>query len=147
MNGLRDKLGYGEEISLQGEGGKLLYDVDFEDLLDRTLKDLGLFEGRTLIVVDEETNRVNLEFLISEGPDLIVPEVGDIPSKPVEIQAKSNGVENGIENALENGTGKKRPREDDENLEFRKKARVAVEGESSNDVIVIDEDEDTVMID
>ena len=100
-----------------------------------------------MIVVDEETNRVNLEFLISEGPELIVPEVGGIPLKPVEKQAKPNGVENGIGNGLENGIGKKRAREDDENLEFRKKARVAVEGESSNDVIIIDEDEDTVMID
>lgn len=141
---LRDKFGYGEEISLQGEGGKLLYDIDFEDLLDRPLKDLGLYEGRTLIVVDEDTDRVNVEFLISEGEELIIPEVGEIPSKPAEVNAKQNGMENGVENGI---VGKKRVREDEEDMEFRKRARVAVEGESVNDVIIIDEDEDTVMID
>jgi ubiquitin-like 1-activating enzyme E1 B len=141
---LRGEFGYGEEISLQAEGGKLLYDIDFDDLLDRPLKDLGLHEGRTLIVVDEDTDRVNVEFLISEGEELVIPVLGDIPSKPTEVKAKENGVENGVD---ENGTGKKRQREDDEDIEFRKKARVAVEGDAANDVIIIDEDEDMVMID
>ena len=144
----RDKFEYGEEISLQAEGGKLLYDIDFEDLLDRSLGDLGLFEGRTLIVVDEDTDRVNVEFLISEGDELIIPELGgEIPSKPAETKTKQqNGVEPHA--VVENGTGKKREREDDEgDMQFRKKARVAVEGDGMNDVIIIDEDEDTVMID
>lgn len=148
MELLREKFGYGEEISLQAEGGKILYDIDFEDLLDRPLKDLGLHEGRTLIVVDEETDRVNVEFLISEGEELVMPTLGAIPSKPAEAQKKENGMENGVENGVENGLGKKRLREDDdEDMEFRKKARVAVEGEGANDVIIIDEDEDTFMID
>ena len=147
---LRNKFGYGEEISLQAEGGKLLYDIDFEDLLDRPLKDLGLFEGRTLIIVDEDTtDRVNVEFLITEGSEFIIPDIIDIPSKPAEVKAKQNGVENGVEEhgAVNGMAGKKRVREDEEDMEFRKRARVAVEGEGGNDVIVIDEEEDTVMID
>jgi hypothetical protein len=140
---LHDDLDYGEEISLLGEGGKLLYDIDFEDLLGRSLKDVGLIEGRTLTVVDEETDRVNLEFLITESEGFVTPIVGTIPKKPPVAKQEVNGVENGIEN----GVGKKRAREDDDDIEFRKKARVGVEGEGPNDIILIDEDDDTVMID
>ena len=146
---LHDELGYGEEISLLAEGGKLLYDIDFDDLLSRYVKDIGLIEGRTLTVVDEEDDRVNVEFIISEGETFISPEIGIIPKKPPVEQEETNGVEtNGVENGVtENGAVRqKRLREDeDEDLEFRKKARVAVEG--TRDIILIDEDDDTVMID
>ena len=57
-------------FSLLAEGGKLLYDIDFDDLLNRYVKDIGLIEGRTLTVVDEEDDRVNVEFIISEGETL-----------------------------------------------------------------------------
>ena len=141
---LSDELGYGEEISLLAEGGKLLYDIDFDDLLSRYVKDIGLVEGRTLTVVDEEDDRVNVEFIISEGETFIPPEMGTIPKKPPVEHEETNRVENGV---TENGVaGKKRLREDeDDDLEFRKKARVAVEG--TRDIILIDEDDDTVMID
>jgi hypothetical protein len=147
---LRDELGYGEEISLLGDGGKLLYDIDFDDLLSRCVQDVGLTEGRTLTVVDEEFDRVNVEFIISEGDEFIIPkDLGTIPKKPVEETSEMNGVENGLEkhadNGVENNVGKKRVREDDDDVAFRKKARVAVEGD--RDVILIDEDDDTVMID
>jgi hypothetical protein len=141
---LSDELGYGEEISLLAEGGKLLYDIDFDDLLSRYVKDIGLVEGRTLTVVDEEDDRVNVEFIISEGETFIPPEIGIIPEKPPVEQEVKNGVENGI---TENGAiGKKRLREEDhDDLELRKKARVGMEG--TRDIIMIDEDDDTVMID
>jgi len=147
---LKDDLGYGEEISLLGDSGKLLYDIDFDDLLSRCVKDVGLIEGRTLTVVDEEFDRVNVEFIISEGEVFIIPkDLGTIPKKPVEEKMEMNGVENGVEkrtdNGVENNVGKKRVREEDDDVEFRKKARVAVEGD--RDVIFIDEDDDTVMID
>ena len=139
---LRDELGYGEEISLLAEGGKLLYDIDFDDLLTRYVKDIGLIEGRTLTVVDEEDDRVNVEFIISEGQTFIPPELGTIPKKPFKQEA--NGIDNGVtENSA---AGKKRLREDeDDELEFRKKARVT--GEGTRDIILIDEDDNTVMID
>ena len=147
---VREDLGYGEEVSLVGEGGKLLYDIDFEDLLERKVGDVGLSEGRTLTVMDEEGDRVNVEFIITEGDTFTPPQLGRIPSKPPpqekpeeeEEVAVTNGVENGV------GPGKKRPREEEEemDMEFRKKARVGVEGSSSQDIIVIDDD-DTIMID
>jgi ubiquitin-like 1-activating enzyme E1 B len=142
---LRDELGYGEEISVLGDGGKLLYDIDFDDLLERTLKDLGIGEGRTLTIVDEESERVNVELIISEGDSFLTPNVGDIPIKPPEAKQEDKEP-NGV--ALENGTGKKRSREDeDDDLDFRKKARVGVEGQGPNDIIIIDEDDDAVLID
>src|SRR5271155_1531820 len=152
---VREDLGYGEEISLVGEGGKLLYDVDFEDLLERKVGELGLSEGRTLIVMDEEGDRVNVEFIINEGDTFTHPELGCIPSKPPpqekpeeeEEEGEKVAVTNGVENGV--GQGGKRPREEEEDemdMKFRKKARVGVEGSLSKDIIVIDDD-DTIMID
>lgn len=149
---LRDEMGYGEEVSLVGEGGKLLYDVDFEDLLEREVSDVGLHEGRTLTVMDEEEDRVNVEFIITEGDEFIIPHLGVVPSKPPpqenpeeEEEGEVLTVMNGV---VENGVaGKKRLREEEEaDMEFRKKARVGVEDASSQDIIIIDED-DTIMID
>jgi len=121
----------------------VLYDIDFDDLLERNLRDLGLAEGRTLTVLDEEGDRVNVEFLISESEQFVNPQLGDIPSKPpgkaVNGAARGNDVEI---------TNKKRGREEEDDFEFRKKARVAEEDTTTLDenVIVI-EDDDTVMID
>src|SRR5271154_2047510 len=107
---LIEDLEYNEEISLLGEGGKLLYDIDFDELLSRKTNEIGLIEGRTLIVVDEELNRVNLEFIISEGEEFHGPKnLGKIPEKPhVEEKPEENGQ---VEvNGVENGIGKKRGR-------------------------------------
>jgi hypothetical protein len=138
---VREDLGYGEEVSLVGEGGKLLYNVDFEDLLERKVGEVGLSEGRTLIVMDEEGDHVDVEFIINEGDTFTHPQLGRIPSKSPpqekpeeeeeeETVAVTNGVENGV------GQGKKRPREEEEEMEmeFRKKARVGVEGSLSQDI-------------
>src|SRR5271154_4833587 len=105
---VREDLGYGEEVSLVGEGGKLLYDVDFEDLLEQKVGEVGLLEGRTLIVVDEEGDRVNVEFIINEGDTFTHPELGRIPSKPPpqekpeeeeeEEAGEKVSVTNGVEN-------------------------------------------------
>ena len=150
---LREEMGYGEEVSLVGEGGKLLYDIDFEDLLDRRVGEVGLYEGRTLTVMDEEGDHVNVEFIINEGDEFITPQLGFIPSKPPQQkkpEEEEDGEEIAVTNGVENGVveaGKKRSREEDVemDMEFRKKARVGVEG-SSQDIIVIDDD-DTIMID
>jgi hypothetical protein len=139
-------LGYGEEIVLLGEGGRLLYDIDFEDLLSSYTKDIGLTEGRTLTVVDDEMDRVNVEFIISEGQGLVVPEMGEIPKKPPQPKEEPNGIENGVENS----STKKRARDDDDDdddAELRKRAKITVEGNGKQDIILIDEDDDTVMID
>jgi hypothetical protein len=152
---VREELGYGEEVSLVGEGGKLLYDVDFEDLLEQKVGEVGLSEGRTLIVMDEEGDRVNVEFIINEGDIFTHPELGRIPSKPPpqekpeeeeEAEAEKVAVTNGVENGV--GQGKKRLREEEEmDMEFRKKARVGVEDNSSSQDIIVIDDDDTIMID
>jgi hypothetical protein len=96
--------------------------------------------------VDDEAERVNVEFLIVEGEGLVSVEVGEIP-----LRVKNEGGAN----------GKKRGREDDDDG-LRKKVRVEREqvekveeeevdkvdkmGSSFEDGIVI-EDDDTVMID
>jgi len=146
---LRGTLLYGEEISLLGEGGKLLYDIDFEDLLPRPCQEIGLVQGRTLTVVDEDedSNRVNLEFLISEGPKFRFPSVEEIPRKPPPRKEEGRDVvENGVD--MENGVLRKRAREDDGEAVFRKKARVAVENDGEHEIFIIeDEDDDTIMLD
>jgi ubiquitin-like 1-activating enzyme E1 B len=140
---LRDRLGYGEEFSLLGEGGRLLYDVDFDDLLHRWCVEVGVVEGRTLTVVDEddETNRVNLEFLVSEGIDYQFPAVQDIPQRPPKKkEPKKEVVENG-------GVLGKRGRDDDGDVEFRKRARVAVENDGEHEIFIIEDDDDIIMLD
>jgi hypothetical protein len=132
-------LGYGEKNSLLGEGGKLLYDIDFHDLLDQSVKEIGLVEGRTLTVVDEESERVNVEFIIMEYTEFHVPRVGNIPKQPTPKEAENgDDEENGVaKNRVEKGMdgGRKRAREDDvDDEEFRKRARVAEDG----DAILID---------
>jgi len=55
-------------------------------------------------------------------------------------------VENGVD--IENGVLGKRVREDDGEIEFRKKARVAVENDGEHEIFIIeDDDDDTIMID
>lgn len=138
---LRGRLGYGEEFSLLGEGGRLLYDVDFEDLLGRSCVEVGVVEGRTVTVVDEddETNRVNLELLVSEGLEYEFPSVPDIPQRPPKKEELKKEV-------VENGVLGKRGRDGDDDLEFRKRARVAVENDGEHEIIVI-EDDDIIMLD
>lgn len=122
----------------------MLYDIDFEDLLPSLVKDIGLTEGRTLTVVDEEMDRVNVELIISEGEGFIMPGIGAIPKKPPQLKEEPNGIENGVEN----GTTKKRARgEEEEDTELRKRAKTATESNGQQDIILIDEDDDTVMID
>ena len=142
IDGFREKLGYGEEIALIDDGGRLLYDVDFDELLDREMKDVGLIDGRTLTVVDEETDKVNVEFFITEdGDELKIPDLAEIPKKTPATNEEVNGVENGV-------AGKKRAREEEEDdIGFRKKAKVAAGSNGIQDTIVIDVDDDTVMID
>jgi len=64
---LRKKLGYGEDLSVS-KGSGLVYDVDFEENLEKKLSELGIGEGETVVVVDddEERGRVNLSLSVKE---------------------------------------------------------------------------------
>ncbi|PWW77718.1 hypothetical protein C7212DRAFT_350897 [Tuber magnatum] len=86
-NVLRDGLGYGEEITVMTS--QLLYDCDFDDNVDRTLKELGFSEETFITVVDDEDEpRINLEVLVTnnqlpEGSTPItIPTRFEIPKKP-----------------------------------------------------------------
>jgi ubiquitin-like 1-activating enzyme E1 B len=64
---VRQGLGYGEDISVLSS--KLLYDVDFDDDLDKPLKELG-FGDETLITIrdeegDEVGQRINLVIIVT----------------------------------------------------------------------------------
>lgn len=61
---LRDSLGYGEEISVLTS--QLLYDCDFDDNVDTTLKELGFSEETFVTVIDDEDEpRINLEVVVT----------------------------------------------------------------------------------
>lgn len=98
---------------------------------------------------DEDTNRVSLELLISEGPQYAFPLLEEIPRKPPPIKSeKENGEDKVMENGVVgNGVLGKRVREKDHGIGFRKKARVAVENDADHEVLIIEDDEDTIMID
>ncbi|KTW27147.1 E1 ubiquitin-activating protein UBA2 [Pneumocystis jirovecii RU7] len=66
---LQKGLGYGKEISIISD--RLLYDIEFEDNLDKLLKDIGVQNGTFLTIIDEEDNeeepnRKNLILVIEE---------------------------------------------------------------------------------
>ncbi|EMR11277.1 hypothetical protein PNEG_00306 [Pneumocystis murina B123] len=68
INVLQEGLGYGEEISIISD--RLLYDIEFEDNLDKLLKDIGVQNGTFLTIIDEndneKLNRKNLILVIKE---------------------------------------------------------------------------------
>ncbi|KAG5519230.1 hypothetical protein PMAC_002318 [Pneumocystis sp. 'macacae'] len=51
---LQKGLGYGKEVSIISD--RLLYDIEFEDNLDKLLKDIGIQNGTFLTIIDEEDN-------------------------------------------------------------------------------------------
>ncbi|KAG5439278.1 hypothetical protein PCANB_001577 [Pneumocystis canis] len=66
---LQKGLGYGNEISIISD--RLLYDIEFEDNLDKLLKDIGIQNGTFLTIIDEEDsikepNRKNIILVIEE---------------------------------------------------------------------------------
>jgi ubiquitin-like 1-activating enzyme E1 B len=63
---LKAELGYGDEITVMNDVGPI-YDPDMEDMLVRTLADLGVRDQSFLTVIDdeEENPRVNLQLAVS----------------------------------------------------------------------------------
>lgn len=74
---LKGKLGY-DEVGLVTD--KLIYDPDFEDNIQRSLKDLNLLDN-FVTVVDDDDRRVNLELYVAEGDEITVESI-DIPLRP-----------------------------------------------------------------
>ncbi|CAZ79804.1 unnamed protein product [Tuber melanosporum] len=85
-NVLRDGLRYGGEITVMTS--QLLYDCDFDDNIDRTLKGLGFSEETFVTVVDDEDDpRINLEVLVTntqlpeDSTPITIPAYFEIPKK------------------------------------------------------------------
>jgi len=70
---LRAELGYGDELTVMNELGPI-YDPDMEDMLVKTLADLGVGDQSFLTVIDdeEENPRVNLQLAVSSARKLPV---------------------------------------------------------------------------
>ncbi|KAK9332425.1 hypothetical protein V1520DRAFT_334852 [Lipomyces starkeyi] len=155
---LRGELGYSDELSIVTN--KLLYDLEFDDNVYKTFKELDVGDGTFVTIIDEEepegsTPRVNLEFLVyaKESTDdmdssyklTYIPEIPRRPMpKRIEL-AKEEGVVEAVPFGIGNGSvlaGQKRKAEDDELVEVSsmdaKKSKVQTGDE---DVIVLDDDE------
>lgn len=70
-----------EDISLMLGKFKLIYDFDFEDNLNSSLKDVGFKSGETLLVQDEDDKLENLELYIYAGKSYALPQVQLRPKK------------------------------------------------------------------
>lgn len=63
----RDEGGMGIEAEVGVyESSRLLYDPDFEDNVEKTLKDLGAVAGTMIAVVDEDGEKATVNFVIEE---------------------------------------------------------------------------------
>ncbi|GMM50821.1 E1 ubiquitin-activating protein [Starmerella bacillaris] len=111
---LKNKLGY-DEVSLVAD--KLIYDPEFEDQLNKSLKDLNLID-KFVTVVDEDDRKVNLEIYI-DGCDV----------DNMEIECKSVPLRTNV----------KRSREEEEAEDDSKRAKI--------DKITIDGDDGILVID
>ncbi|KAK9455206.1 hypothetical protein V1511DRAFT_469514 [Dipodascopsis uninucleata] len=153
---LMTKLGYSAEISIVTS--KLLYDIEFDDNLNRTLKGLGVGEGSFISVIDEDdsgdlTPRVNLEFLVYEksfnSDDIFyslesIPQIPRQPPKNDNIDDKQSDLEAPLVSSG-SGTTHKRKAEELELGDGIKKARVDP-STAYMDIIDLDDDE-TIDID
>lgn len=125
-NVITEGLGYGEEISVLTTN--LLYDPDFDDNLDTSLKELGFGEETFVTIVDEDAEadeagpRVNLIIAVTnnnslpaDGPALEVPDLTSfkIARKPKKVPEPEPTVESPVpvksNGAAVNGGGSNSP--------------------------------------
>ncbi|KAF8244541.1 ubiquitin-activating enzyme [Wilcoxina mikolae CBS 423.85] len=154
---VRQGLGYGEDISVLAS--RLFYDVDFEDDLDKPLKELG-FGDETLITIrdeeeDEVGQRINLVIVVTNNEDLqgdliTVPDRLEIPRKPKTEIEESNGCGDMhiLEDAINNGvTAKKRKLGQEFTIiEDRPNKKRAIDCEDEKDFVILGDD-GTITID
>ncbi|KAK9458752.1 uncharacterized protein V1516DRAFT_714224 [Lipomyces oligophaga] len=131
---LRQRLGYSEEISIVTS--KLLYDIEFDDNLDKPMRELGVVDGTFITIIDEEESddgvRINLELLVdaSSLDDWNLSLNAEIPRKTL--------PPGGVENEMNIGTKRKA---DDNSEPATKKFKTG-----SSDLIIL-EDDGTIDID
>lgn len=136
---VREKYGLEGELSVFNSVGSLIYDPDFEDMEDTKLADLNLIHGSKMVIETDSDEpggkKVPLVLFIIKEENSIRTE-GDmkIPVakvKPVVQEAENDNSEN---------VSKKRKAEDDGESSASVK-------KSKSDVIVLDEENDTIVLD
>ncbi|GEQ67727.1 hypothetical protein JCM33374_g1392 [Metschnikowia sp. JCM 33374] len=104
---IREKYNYTDDVSVIVGKNKLIYDVDFDDNLERSLKDLGVVKNETLLIQDDNDEYENLELLVFEGEnnDFVLPELKLRPKTVVKTNEpeKSHETENDTKTDLNSG--------------------------------------------
>lgn len=148
---MRLELGYGDKEFAVNNESVILYDMDETQNLPNKLRDLGITEDTSLIVVDEddEDPYVNVRINIQEAKESLEDKPikadfsakPEIPRRPKEAAAEANGVAvNGSHAPETHGAavsrGVKRPRDDETSRNPKKAKTVAMD-----EVIVVDDDD------
>ncbi|OBA21590.1 hypothetical protein METBIDRAFT_42025 [Metschnikowia bicuspidata var. bicuspidata NRRL YB-4993] len=85
---VKEQYGYSDDVSVIVGKNKLVYDIDFDDNLARSLRDLGVRTSETLLIQDDADEYENLELLVCTGENQQV----ELPK--ILLRAKSNSTEN-----------------------------------------------------
>lgn len=79
---IKEKYGYDDEVSLILGKSKLIYDFDFDDNLQRTLRSIGFTGNSNVLIQDEEDLLENLELMLVDGKEgFTLPDVVLRPKK------------------------------------------------------------------
>lgn len=116
-----------EEVSIL-DGSKLIYDIDFEDMANKPLKDVGLKSGTILRVANDNEH---------EAVDLIIEENEDASDKSVKLLTP-------IPKPQPKSTLKRKMEDSDQDELASKKAKVS--HTVVDNVILLDEDDDEVVL-
>lgn len=149
INILQEGLGYGEEISIISD--RLLYDIEFEDNLNKLLKDIGIQNGTFLTIIDEDDNeklkRKNLILVIKEKTFKNTKKPYSmlnitIPRHSYNYEAETNDITNENNNDNDFQTLKKRKSDylNSESNSTTKKTKM-------DPIIIDDDDSDVVVLD
>lgn len=83
IDALSSKYGYSGDISIILGSSRLIYDYDFEDNVDKKLKDIkGFADNEVILIQDDDDELQNLELLIH------LQETGDLELPDVKLRAK-----------------------------------------------------------
>jgi Dinucleotide-utilizing enzymes involved in molybdopterin and thiamine biosynthesis family 2 len=94
---LIEKYGYEEDgVSIILGKSKLIYDIDFDDNLEKKLAELPGFEdGELILVQDDNEDLENLELYITTQDESEVHKLPDITLRPKKVFADEKEIENG----------------------------------------------------
>lgn len=153
---LKEVFQYTDELSILTKD--LIYDPDFDDNLDKVLKDLSIIDGTFLTIIDDDENedgqsRVNLNIIIqnfeSSESSFKTPSAIDIPYKQKRaLEPEPDTIVQVVPEANGSTEKRKRTREDEEEADLAESEpkRKKVFNPEGEDVLVIN-DGDEIVID